>query len=65
MIDPRDRPRPAAGTAVGDALGLACEGLDAATIARRFGDLDRYRLVGRFAATSPTTPSRPPWWPRA
>jgi ADP-ribosylglycohydrolase len=32
------------GTAVGDALGLPCEGLSAEAIARRFGDLDRFRL---------------------
>lgn len=34
------------GTAVGDALGLLIEGLNAETIARRFGRVDRFRLLG-------------------
>jgi ADP-ribosylglycohydrolase len=34
------------GVAVGDALGLPMEGLAPKTIARRFGALDRYHLVG-------------------
>jgi len=34
------------GTALGDALGLPAEGLGAKTIARRFGRIDRFRLLG-------------------
>ena len=43
------------GTALGDALGLPCEGLSAKRIARRFGKLDRYRLVGRTGYVSDDT----------
>ncbi len=34
------------GTALGDSLGLACEGMSAQAIARRFGTVDRFRLLG-------------------
>ncbi|MBI5495643.1 MAG: ADP-ribosylglycohydrolase family protein [Deltaproteobacteria bacterium] len=43
------------GTAVGDALGLPAEGLSPRTIARRFGALDRYRLLGRTGFVSDDT----------
>src|SRR3954465_14753374 len=43
------------GTALGDALGLPCEGLSAKRIARRFGRLDRFRLVGRTGFVSDDT----------
>jgi ADP-ribosyl-[dinitrogen reductase] hydrolase len=43
------------GTAVGDALGLAAEGMKAAAIARRWGRLDRYRLLGRTGFVSDDT----------
>jgi len=43
------------GTAVGDALGLPCEGMSAKRIARRFGTLDRFRLVGRTGYVSDDT----------
>jgi len=43
------------GTAVGDALGLPCEGLSAARIARRFGRADRFRLLGRTGYVSDDT----------
>lgn len=43
------------GTAVGDALGLPCEGMSAQRIARRFGKLDRYHLVGRTGYVSDDT----------
>lgn len=43
------------GTAVGDALGLAAEGLSAAAIARRWGRLDRYRFLGRGGFVSDDT----------
>jgi len=43
------------GTAVGDALGLVCEGMSAARIARRFGRLDRYHLLGRTGYVSDDT----------
>jgi ADP-ribosylglycohydrolase len=33
------------GTALGDALGLPCEGMSARAIARRFGKVDRFRLL--------------------
>jgi ADP-ribosyl-[dinitrogen reductase] hydrolase len=39
------------GTALGDALGLPCEGMSATAIARRFGTVDRFRLLfGRTLA---------------
>ena len=54
-----DRPRALGGTllgtALGDALGLACEGLSARTIARRFGKADRFRLLGRTGFVSDDT----------
>jgi ADP-ribosyl-[dinitrogen reductase] hydrolase len=43
------------GTAVGDALGLPCEGLRGATVRRRFLPLNRYRLVGRTGYVSDDT----------
>ncbi|MBI3854537.1 MAG: ADP-ribosylglycohydrolase family protein [Planctomycetes bacterium] len=43
------------GTAVGDALGLVCEGMSAKRIARRFGRLDRYHLLGRRGYVSDDT----------
>jgi ADP-ribosylglycohydrolase len=43
------------GTAVGDALGLPCEGLAPAVVARRFQPLDRFRLIGRTGFVSDDT----------
>jgi len=43
------------GTAVGDALGLPCEGLAPAIVARRFQPLDRFRLIGRTGFVSDDT----------
>jgi ADP-ribosyl-[dinitrogen reductase] hydrolase len=43
------------GTAVGDALGLAAEGMSAEAIARRWGRLDRYRLLGARGVVSDDT----------
>jgi ADP-ribosylglycohydrolase len=43
------------GTALGDALGLACEGMSARAIARRFGTVDRFRLLGRTGFVSDDT----------
>ena len=43
------------GTALGDALGLAAEGLAARVVARRFGALDRFRLLGRTGYVSDDT----------
>jgi ADP-ribosyl-[dinitrogen reductase] hydrolase len=43
------------GTAVGDALGLAAEGMSAAAIARRWGRLDRYRFLGERGFVSDDT----------
>jgi ADP-ribosylglycohydrolase len=43
------------GTAVGDALGLVCEGMSSRRIARRFGRLDRYHLLGRTGFVSDDT----------
>src|SRR6187549_667848 len=43
------------GTALGDALGLVCEGMSAKRIARRFGRLDRYHLLGRTGYVSDDT----------
>jgi ADP-ribosylglycohydrolase len=43
------------GTAVGDALGLPMEGLRPATIARRFGRVDRFRLLGSIGFVSDDT----------
>jgi ADP-ribosylglycohydrolase len=43
------------GTAVGDALELPLEGLSARAIARRFGRIDRYRLLGRWGFVSDDT----------
>jgi ADP-ribosyl-[dinitrogen reductase] hydrolase len=43
------------GTAIGDALGLPLEGLSARAIARRFGRIDRYRLLGPWGFVSDDT----------
>ncbi len=43
------------GTALGDALGLATEGMSARAIARRFGRVERFRLVGRTGFVSDDT----------
>jgi ADP-ribosylglycohydrolase len=43
------------GTALGDALGLPAEGMPAAAIARRFGRMDRFRLLGRTGYVSDDT----------
>lgn len=43
------------GTALGDALGLPCEGMSAAAIARRFGVVDRFRLLGGTGFVSDDT----------
>ena len=43
------------GTAVGDALGLPAEGMTAKGIQRRWGRLDRYRLLGGIGFVSDDT----------
>jgi ADP-ribosyl-[dinitrogen reductase] hydrolase len=43
------------GTALGDALGLPAEGMSAGAIARRFGAIDRFRLIGRTGFVSDDT----------
>ncbi len=43
------------GTALGDALGLPAEGMSASQIARRFGRLDRFRLLGSTGFVSDDT----------
>lgn len=43
------------GTAVGDALGLATEGMSARAIARRFGRVDRYRVLPGVGLVSDDT----------
>jgi ADP-ribosyl-[dinitrogen reductase] hydrolase len=43
------------GTALGDALGLPAEGMSAAAIRRRFGQLDRFCLIGRTGFVSDDT----------
>lgn len=43
------------GTALGDALGLPAEGMSAAAIARRFGRVDRFHLLGRTGFVSDDT----------
>lgn len=43
------------GIALGDALGLPCEGMTASAIARRFGTIDRFRLLGRTGFVSDDT----------
>lgn len=40
------------GVALGDALGLPCEGLSADAIAHRFGRVDRFHLLGRTGFVS-------------
>jgi len=55
-VSPEDRIAGALlGTAVGDALGLAAEGMSAHRIARRWGRLDRYRFLGRRGFVSDDT----------
>jgi ADP-ribosyl-[dinitrogen reductase] hydrolase len=62
MTTPRDEPSTRSiteavllGTAIGDALGLACEGLSARVIAKRFGRVDRYRFFGATGRVSDDT----------
>lgn len=43
------------GTALGDALGLPCEGMTARAIARRFGKVRRFRLLGSTGFVSDDT----------
>jgi ADP-ribosylglycohydrolase len=43
------------GTAYGDALGLAAEGMSARAIARRFGAVERFNLLGRKGFVSDDT----------
>lgn len=43
------------GTALGDALGLPCEGMSSRAIARRFGAVDRFRLLGKTGFVSDDT----------
>jgi ADP-ribosyl-[dinitrogen reductase] hydrolase len=43
------------GVALGDALGLPCEGMSARSIARRFGIVDRFRLLGQTGFVSDDT----------
>ncbi|QEH35951.1 ADP-ribosyl-[dinitrogen reductase] glycohydrolase [Aquisphaera giovannonii] len=43
------------GTALGDALGLAAEGMSARSIARRFGRVERFHLLGRTGFVSDDT----------
>ncbi len=43
------------GTALGDALGLAAEGMSARAITRRFGRVDRFRLIGSTGFVSDDT----------
>jgi len=43
------------GTAVGDALGLAAEGLSPGVIAKRFGRVDRFRILGSVGWVSDDT----------
>ena len=43
------------GTAYGDALGLAVEGMSAKAIARRFGAVERFHLLGRKGFVSDDT----------
>ncbi|WP_435018343.1 ADP-ribosylglycohydrolase family protein [Tundrisphaera sp. TA3] len=43
------------GTALGDALGLPAERMTARSIARRFGRIDRFRLLGRTGFVSDDT----------
>lgn len=43
------------GTALGDALGLACEGMSPPAITRRFGRVRRFHLIGRTGIVSDDT----------
>jgi ADP-ribosylglycohydrolase len=43
------------GTALGDALGLPAEGMSARAVGRRFGRVDRFRLLGRTGFVSDDT----------
>ncbi len=55
----KDRESAIAGTllgiALGDALGLACEGMGADAIARRFGRIDDFHILGRTGFVSDDT----------
>lgn len=57
--EPRDRGAALAGAllgaALGDALGLPCEGMSARAIARRFGRVRRFHLLGRWGFVSDDT----------
>ena len=50
-------------TALGDALGLPCEGMSARSIARRFGRVDRFRLLAKTGFVSDDT-EQSRWSPR-
>jgi ADP-ribosyl-[dinitrogen reductase] hydrolase len=55
-ISIRDRlPGTLLGTALGDALGLPSEGMSARAVARRFGTVDRFSLLGRTGFVSDDT----------
>ncbi len=55
-LDQHDRLRGTLlGTALGDALGLPAEGMGARSVARRFGRMDRFRLIGRTGFVSDDT----------
>lgn len=43
------------GTALGDALGLPAEGMSARAVGRRFGRVDRFRLLGKIGFVSDDT----------
>lgn len=43
------------GTALGDALGLPAEGMSARSISRRFGRVERFRLLGKAGFVSDDT----------
>ena len=56
MSDRRDRLRGLLlGTALGDALGLPCEGLSASRVARKYPDLNQFHLFGRRGYVSDDT----------
>jgi ADP-ribosyl-[dinitrogen reductase] hydrolase len=55
-MDPKDRlAGTLLGTALGDALGLPSEGMSARRVARRFGRVDRFHLLGRTGFVSDDT----------
>jgi ADP-ribosyl-[dinitrogen reductase] hydrolase len=43
------------GTALGDALGLPCEGMSVRSINKRFGTVDRFRILGKTGFVSDDT----------